>query len=102
MRSPAPFDRAVALACRAVTLRAYVLELRCCGVTMLPLRLLCRDGWHSSRSLADISVRLRCRQCGKPPAGVALLETSQAVPEAYGGPQGWRVHLMGQDKLEQP
>jgi len=61
---------------------------------MLPLRLICRDGWHAARSLGDIVVRLGCRQCGSAPAGVALLEDGQTPPEGYGGPQAWRLVLV--------
>jgi len=48
-RPPAPFDRSIALACQAATLRAYVLELRCCG------------GWgDDAPPAADLPGRLAC------------------------------------------
>jgi hypothetical protein len=93
-RLPAPYDRSLALACQVRTLRAFWLEVRCCrGVSLLPLQLMAGKG-EAGRTLADVVVRLRCQACGKAPAAVALIETANAPPAAYGGSQGWRVMLI--------
>jgi hypothetical protein len=69
------------------------LEVQCCsGTTFLPLRLLARQH-GAERLLGDIVVRLRCKQCGRPPASVALTEDAHGGAPGHGAAPGWRIPL---------
>ncbi len=50
-------------------------------------------------TVADVLVQLRCRQCGKRPASIALLEHGAARAHGRMGAQGWWVMLVGSDLL---
>jgi hypothetical protein len=70
------------------------LEVRCCGASYQPLRMLARryGGQHRVGEVVD---RLRCRRCRGRPALVALVENPAGrAPGQAGAAPGWRVVLV--------
>jgi hypothetical protein len=67
------------------------LELHCCrGQSVFPVRLLLRD--HGDRTFAQVLAKLRCRQCGKPPAPVYLCAGHRQ--HNMGAPPDWAIELV--------
>jgi hypothetical protein len=78
------------------------LELHCCrGQSVYPVRLMLRD--HGDRTFAEVLAKLRCRQCGRPPAPVYLCAgTSRAHhgrSTGLGDQAGARTSLSGDPVL---
>jgi hypothetical protein len=83
-----------ALQCALWAIDDTWLEVQCCsGTTFLPLRLLARQ-YGADRRLGDVVARLKCRQCGGPPASVALAEDAHGGAPGHGGTPGWRIPLV--------
>ena len=75
-------------------LAGWWLQLECCGRTVsIPFAFLAvqrRDG-----TLGGLLRRLRCRDCGRAPGRVTLLdEPADRVPERTGAPGGWRIEIV--------
>ena len=85
-----PGDRAAILACSVRSLRQYWLDARCgCHrETLIPLLMVAANRGLADRSLADVLIQLRCRQCGERPASAALLEDGAAGAHGVVGPPG--------------
>lgn len=62
------------------------IEVRCsCGrATMFPVKLLARKHGETARA-ADLVARMRCGQCGTPPAEATLVDDPQAGASGYVG-----------------
>jgi hypothetical protein len=97
-----PGDRAVILACSVRSLRQYVLDAECqCGRSVvMPLQLMVASGL-GRLTMADVLVQLRCKNCGRRPASIALLEHGAARAHGRTGERGWAVTLVGDDSPQQ-
>ena len=103
MADQPPGDRAVILACSIRSLRDYVLDAECaCGRCVhYPLGLMAAAG-VAGMTIASLIVQLRCKNCGKRPVRVALLEHGTAgmaltTFDGSAGSSGWVVPLVGGD-----
>jgi hypothetical protein len=95
-----PGDRAVLLACSVRTLRGFWMEATCCRTVFLPLRLMASNRSLADRTLADVLVQLRCRECHQRPASAALVgDAAGQASGRSGSPPGWRVVLIGEGAL---
>jgi hypothetical protein len=83
---PPPFH----LAQRLSDWPACSLELKCCGMTIYPLRLLAQQ--HGDRTFVEILRRLRCKQCKRPPAPVYLCAGHREF--CHGAPPDWAIELV--------
>jgi hypothetical protein len=84
---PPPFR----LAQRLSDWPACSLELQCCkGVTIYPLRLMIRQ--RGDETFAKVLSKLRCKQCGKPPAPVYLCAGHRS--HTGGAPPDWAIELV--------
>ena len=94
-----PFDRAIALACSMLTLRARWLYVRCaCGTSdARPIRLMLADGsLPGDSTLADVVVHLRCHSCRARPFTIHLSENGYGPGGVAGRTEsGWCLHLHG-------
>ncbi len=100
-RPPPPFDRSIALACSLRTFRDRSIEITCCSIKEVPLKLLGAEGGRGSMTMADLMARLRCERCGKPPICVYLEEDQTKGLWAGGGQApGWHILLMGEPTPE--
>lgn len=94
-----PFDRTIALASRLGAFREHWIEVGCCGVRQLPVRLVLEaDRRRGERTLADFLIRLRCERCGSPPASAVLVEDIRVEAAAIASgeaPTTWRIPLLG-------
>ena len=92
-----PFDRAIALACTLPALRARWVHLRCgCGASHgLPIRLVLAENRAAARwTLADLVVRVRCKQCrGKALTLHLAEESTPGGYRGYGGTLTWALLL---------
>ena len=97
-----PGDRVIILACTVRSLRRWCVATQCqCGRSVvMPLQLMVASGF-GHLTMADVLVRLLCRQCGQPPSKAALLEHGAAGAHGRmgdpgrGGATGWVVELVG-------
>lgn len=89
-----PGNRAILLACSVRTLRRARLEVHCCRTALLPLRLMAATPGMADRTLANVLVQLRCRECHRRPSNVALMEDPVGGAHGRVGASGWRVVLV--------
>ncbi|MGI4939906.1 MAG: hypothetical protein ACRYHQ_04970, partial [Janthinobacterium lividum] len=95
-----PYDRTIALACTLPALRARWLYVRCtCGASHgLPISLAMQENPAAARwTLADLVVRVWCKECRGKALTVHLTEDHRAPGPQVGGPlPEWALLLHGE------
>ena len=75
-------------------LAEWWLRVACCGRTVdLPFRLLAAQ--KPAAQLGDLLLALRCRDCGRRPGRVVLLDDpADRVAARLGAPGSWRIEIV--------
>jgi hypothetical protein len=85
---------------RFIDLTDWWLQLTCCDrVTCLPFRLLAMQ--KPAARFGDLLRALRCRDCGKRPRRVVLVDDPAVGAHGRtGGPAGWRIEILLPDRSQ--